>query len=136
LIKGEHEEIAEVLAELRNSLSDTDRDRDLVDELVTRLRELVEIHFRHEEHNGYLKDALERAPRLAGQADILIEQHEALLEEIEKLRILVHSGVESPSWWSRIESDFHKFASRLISHEHSEVKLVQEAFTVDIGTAD
>ena len=61
-----------------------------------------------------------------------------LVGEIEqqKLRLLVHSGIESPTYWAKIETDFGQFASRLLAHEHAENRVLQEAFTSDIGTGD
>ena len=136
VMQSEHKELTDLLTEVRAALTADDRDKNQVADLITRLCELVVTHFNHEERGGYMKEALERAPRMASQADLLLDQHEPLLEEVEKLRLLVHSGVESASWWTRIEADFHKFASRLINHEHAENKLVQEAYTQDIGTGD
>ena len=136
VVKSEHEELTEILDEVRSALAAVDRTKNRVEDLITRLSDVVETHFRHEEHGGYLKDALERAPRLSAQADVLLDQHDGLLEEVEKLRLLVHSGVESPTWWTKIEADFLEFAKRLLDHEHAENKVLQEAFTSDIGSGD
>ena len=136
IMKAEHQELATVLREIRSAVSSEDRNRNQVEDLITRLSELMEVHFRHEEEGGYLKEALERAPRFTSKAESLLDQHEALQEEIEKLRLLVHSGMESQAWWTRIESDFHTFSDRLLNHEHAENKVVLEAFTDDIGTGD
>lgn len=136
LMKAEHEELAKALTELRDAVGAPNRDRNHISGLLARLCDLVESHFSHEERGGYLKDALNRAPRFSAQAALLLEQHEALQEELEKLRLLVHAGVETPGWWTRVESDLHQFATRLVNHEHAENKVVQEAYTVDIGTND
>ena len=136
VMKDEHQELSSVLASVRAEVSAIGRDKKDLEVLTARLRELVETHFAHEERGGFLKEAIDRAPHFVTQAAVLQEEHEELLEDIEKLRILVHSGVESPAWWSRVEADFRSFAARLLHHEHAENKIVQEAFTVDIGTGD
>ena len=136
IMREEHEEMATVLHELEEVVARDGEDKSAVEQLTNKLAELVESHFRHEEQGGYLTDATSRAPQLTGKADILLEEHEALLEEVQKLCILVHSGVESAAWWTRIESDLHKFSSRLLNHEKAENDLVQEAFTQDIGAGD
>ena len=135
-MKSEHRELGSALANVRAEVASESRKKKTLEDLVTQLRELIEAHFAHEEFGGYLKEALDKAPRFTVQAAALQDQHEDLLEDIEKLRILVHSGVESPVWWSRVEADFRAFAARLLNHEHAENRIVQEAFTVDIGTAD
>ena len=122
--------------EARDALSSEDRTKHQLEGLFTRLAEILETHFRHEEQGGYLKEALRRAPHLITRTDALLEQHQSLSEQVETLRLLAHSGVESPAWWSRVESDFQKFASQLLNHEHAENNVIQEAFTEDIGTGD
>lgn len=136
VVKSEHEELADLLAETRDALSADDRNRHQIEDLVARLSGEVESHFGHEERGGYFQEALARAPRYTAQAEALLNQHEALLEDVEKLRLLLRSGVESAAWWTRIESDFHKFATELLDHEHAENKLLQEAFTDDLGVGD
>ena len=136
VVKSEHEELTEILDEVRVAISAGDRTKNRVEDVISRLSDVVETHFRHEEHGGYLKEAVERAPRLTAQAEVLLDQHESLLEQVEKLRLLVHSGIESPTWWTRIEADYHEFAARLIDHEHAENRVLQEAFTSDIGSGD
>jgi hemerythrin len=136
VMKAEHRELGIILGDIRDEVSAQTRSKTKLENLIGRLRELVEAHFSHEERGGYLKEALERAPRFIVQAAVLQDQHETLLEEVEKLRLLVHSGIESPAWWNRVESDFRAFAGRFMNHEQDENKIVQEAFTVDIGAAD
>lgn len=136
VVKAEHEELAELLDAIRGALSSAERERNQIEGLVERLSTAVALHFEHEESGGYLQEALDRAPRFTGQADSLRLQHDGLREEIEKLRMLLHSGVESAAWWTRIDSDFQRFASQLLQHEHAENQLLQQAFTDDIGTGD
>lgn len=131
VMREEHQQLTDLVSMLRDALSLDTRDRSRVEQLTSRLREVVETHFHHEERSGYLKEVFNRAPGFAGQAEMLLDQHEALLEEVEKLRLLVFSGVESAAWWARIESDFHKLASHLLSHEQAEDKVVQNAFAYD-----
>ena len=136
VVRSEHEELTDILTEVQAVVSANDRTKNHVEDGMTRLAEAIESHFRHEENGGYLKEAIDRAPRLAVQADLLLEQHDEVLEAVEKLRLLVHSGVESGNFWDRIEADFASFAARLLEHEHAENRVLQEAFTSDIGSGD
>lgn len=136
LMQSEHEHLRRSIQEASDVLKSPHRQRKHLNDLLAMLSEQVESHFRHEEHGGYLTDALARAPHLRSRAEVLQEEHLTLQEQIDKLHLLVHSGVESPSWWTRVESDFHVFAARLHDHEHAETQLVQEAFNQDIGTGD
>ncbi len=136
LMKSEHKELADVLVLIRDAVSARECTKIHLEDLVTRLCELVDTHFSHEEQGGYLKEALDRAPHYSAKAEKLLAEHRSLQEDVEKLRLLVHSGVESAAWWIHIEADFNKFASQLQIHEHAEVGVLQGAFTLDIGTKD
>ena len=136
MLQSEHRELAAALSQIQKALSQPDRERAQVTGLITDMAELVESHLHHEEEGGYFREALEQAPRLTLKAQALLEQHPALLEDVSKLGILAGAGVESEAWWARIEADFTAFAKKFVEHEASETRLVQEAFTDDIGTAD
>jgi len=132
VLNFEHEQLKELLSEIRESLSASDRTRNQLKDLMSRLSDLVERHFTHEERSDLMRKVLATAPRFVSQAETLLDNHESLLEDAEKLRLLVHSGVESPAWWTRIEADFDRFATRLANHEHVEEKVVQAARTDSI----
>ena len=136
LITSEHEELVRAVREAGDELASPNRERNRVNDKLIHLSEFVESHFRQEEQGGYMADALRHSPQLRARAEALKEQHEQLQEEIDKLQLLVHSGVESPHWWERVQVDFQHFAARLTNHEHAENQLVQEAFNRDIGGGD
>lgn len=135
-MRVEHEQLRHLLKEISAALKGNSRQQRQIDRLMVQLSELVESHFRHEEEGGYLKTALARAPHLAIKAEKLREQHAMLLEEIDKLGMLVHSGVESPAWWSRVEGDLHQIEVNMRHHEEAEIDLLQKAFSEDIGGGD
>ena len=127
VMKTEHEDLVELLQNVRNAITSKNRTRVELEDSISSLCELVEVYFSHQEQEVYFKKMLSRSPRLRSQAEILRNQHQILHEEVEKLRILAHSGVESEAWWIRVESDFHKFADHLMTHEQAELKLVESA---------
>jgi ABC-type transporter Mla subunit MlaD len=136
LMKAENKVLTEVLAEIQRVLGREDRTKNQVDDLLSRLCDLVETHFCNQEQGGYLKSVLEQAPGMATQARTLLGQQEALLNDLEKLRLLGHSGVESPAWWIRIQSDLHKLATQLLQHVDAETKILAGASSKDFGRGD
>jgi hypothetical protein len=130
-IRSEHQELCDVISDLKQVIRMPQRTQSQVVTLISRLRELVESHFLHEQQGGYLGDLAVKVPRYRAEAAALMQQHEALLEEADKLSLLVHSGVESPAWWVRVESDLQKFSTRLINHERAEDRLVHDAQGTD-----
>lgn len=135
-VHADHRELAGLLSDIRTEFANDERSKLRLEKLVTQLSELCEAHFRREEEGGYMKEAVQQSPLLATKASALEAEHEDLQEQIEKLRILIHSGVESAAWWVRVQSDFNNFAKQISRHESEENALLQEAFSQDIGTKD
>lgn len=135
-VQADHLELGALLAAIRKEFAAPGRSKRQLEKLVTNLAELCEEHFQREEEGGYLHEAVQQAPQLSARAKVLGDQHEPLQEAIEKLRILIHSGIESAAWWVRVQSDFSAFAKTISHHEADENSLLQEAYTQDIGSKD
>ncbi|MCA9236676.1 MAG: hemerythrin domain-containing protein [Planctomycetales bacterium] len=135
-VHADHRQLAGLLSDIRAEFDAEERSKRRLEKIVTTLSELCEAHFRREEEGGYMREAVQQAPQLSARARTLGEEHEELQEQIEKLRILIHSGVESSAWWIRVQSDFAAFAKQISRHESEENALLQEAFSQDIGTKD
>jgi len=135
-LQHEHAELGKALASIGRVLTVPHRKKAEMEDLIGQLADHVETHFHHEEDGGYFSAALKKSPRLTDQANILLEQHTALAEQIQKLRMLARSGVETDGWWKLLEEQFADFKARLLEHERKENELLQDAFGVDIGTAD
>jgi hypothetical protein len=135
-LQDEHVELNKALALVNAALSAPDRRKAVVVDLIDRLVEDVEIHFRHEEEGGYFRAVVARAPRLSEQADELQRQHAVLAEQGEKLRLLARSGMETESWWKLVEQQLADFRAQFADHERRENSLLQEAYDLDIGPAD
>lgn len=136
MMKQEHEQLARVLGELRHALHSDQRDAEAVTAWIVQLARLVKSHFEHEEEGGYMREAIEQAPRLSEQAENLERQHPVLLEKLSGLSNLAAAGDKSAPWWESARTKFDEFAKSFLDHEAHEDKLVQEAFTQDIGTSD
>jgi len=136
VVQEKNKELTESLEAVRQMVAKRTSGKLDLEESIAKLKDLLELHFEIEERGGFLGEIVESEPRYESQVETLLAEHRALLENFEKLRLLVHSGVESPALWARIESDFHKFVSRLLNHEHAEKQLLQCAYSDDIGTGD
>lgn len=136
VILAEHLDLADTFASLHSAIDRDDRTKNGMEDLVTQLSDQVDLHFEIEERDGYLREALEQSPRHTTQAELLLKQHDDLREEIEKLRILIHSGVESSAWWTQVKADIRDFSTKFFDHEHAEDQLLQAAYTDDLGAGD
>ena len=139
LIKREHGELKDLLSQVRSVIGEQQPDAQHSRQLICDLYERIQSHFHHEEADGYLSEALERAPRLTNQAGRLLDKHETLSELLGQLRNHVQrtvptDGPRVAAWWKELTDQFHDFSNRLLRHETEEDKLVQEAFNRDLGT--
>ena len=128
-IVREHQEIRVLLGELTAC---DDLPRTL--ELLRRLLALLRTHFRHEEAGGLREVVLETAPRLAGRADLLLQEHEELLARTAEMIEHCRSVLEGPV--VEIRKDVKALSDRLHSHDTAENELLSEAVLDDIGTGD
>ena len=103
------------------------------------LRDQLATHFSLEEFFGYFDDAMDVAPWLSSQADVLRVQHESLFREIcdladdaEKMLYRERSAVTL----QQLSLAFQCFQSRLKDHEEAENDLIQQAFCDDVGVGD
>ena len=110
-----------------------------VTELLGEVRDQLATHFALEEFFGYFDDAVDVAPHLSAQADVLKTQHEALFEEIRDLADEAEQwtyGESSTISLAYLRERFIRFHDRLEDHERSERELIMEALYDDIGVGD
>lgn len=91
-------------------------------------------HFETEERSGYLSDALSLAPQLQARADVLRNEHPAMVQVIDAIL----SAVESTAAPDLIKerTSFERLIADLRRHEQAENALVLEAFDEELGAGD
>ncbi len=141
-IKEDNIHLKELLAATSTALAqDTNtliRPRALA-ELMSRLRDQLATHFSLEEFFGYFDDAIDTAPRLSAEADVLRCQHETLYLSISELADDAENLLYGPvpdNALSALATRFQVFYEELTRHEESENDLIMQAFYDDIGVGD
>lgn len=107
-----------------------------VRERLAVLRDHLARHFEQEERGGFLEESQARMPRLSRAARMVLEEHPALLGDLDRLLERIGArdiGVEP---WRQAGRDFEAFASRLLAHERNENAVVQEGYNEDLGLVD
>lgn len=137
VMKEEHRELVGLMSQVRYAFRTHDRNTAAAKAAITQLCDSIEAHFLSEEEGGYLNEAIEQAPHLAARAEALHGQHATLRAEVRDFRTLAaRPGEPSEDWWQELETRFDSFTGNLLIHEAHEDDLVQEAFTLDLGTGD
>lgn len=135
-VDHEHRRIGQLFERISCSLSSGRSHLPVVRSLLGELSELLQRHFAREEEGGYYQDIVEMSPRFSSQVDELREQHGTLLDSVAQLRLHVNCAPDASLWWRAIRYDFAEFARLCREHEQQEHKLVQLAYTQDIGAMD
>ena len=81
-------------------------------------------------------DVVELAPRLESAVTTLRKQHTTLLDLLKNVNSRVQGRDGTPEWWDAIRAGFDTFVRQCGEHESHENRLVQEAYTQDIGAQD
>ena len=105
-------------------------------DLIKLMQEHLQEHFAFEEKDGYLIDAIERAPWLSDEADTLEEEHRAFINRLSDIQTRIEKFNSITDDFSEIVEDFSDIVSDLHKHENQENHLMLLAFTDDIGTGD
>jgi len=103
------------------------------------LRDRVAMHFALEEAYGYFEDAVSVAPRLSIAANRLRGDHESLYQSVCDLAEISERLVyDQPviGMGRLLAEQFGFFLEVFRQHEADECRLIQQAFTDDIGAAD
>jgi len=108
----------------------------VVAEMVSQAVEGVLEHFWCEERSGHLNVATERAPNLAVRAEALIREHEEMALQLRDIQRHTSAAEASTVWWQQLQDLWEQFLTRFEKHEDAENRLLQTAFTEDLGAID
>lgn len=141
-IKDDAREFRQLVAQASELLGPTNLfstdPRSIVD-LLARLRDQLALHFTLEEAYGYFEDAINAAPRLSEQAELLRNQHQTLfadfLKIVESAEQMLYEEADDAARESLARA-FHNFRADLQLHEAREHDLILAAFNDDIGAGD
>ncbi len=102
-------------------------------ELYKHLKE----HFDLEEDGGFMTPVLEAQPASAPTVKFLQDEHQVLLNELDKLvETMCQPACLTNPECEKLCEDFKQLMATLRKHERNEDQLMQSVYTVDIGTKD
>jgi len=126
----EHHEINGVLNQIAQI-----KDLDTLRPLLGGLQELLIRHFRTEEADDGLFDAIgTRAPRLAINVQECLQEHQELLAALEELTARARIGLGETMM--DIQGAAESFAQKLRDHEAKETELLNDSMCLDLGGGD
>jgi hypothetical protein len=94
------------------------------------LREELAHHFAEEESGGCLDYAVSRMPRLAGEAQLVENEHPVLLEELDAMLARLCLARPGELETATVKERFDAFVVRMLTHEARENQLVERGFNM------
>jgi hypothetical protein len=85
---------------------------------------------------GYLQPVLEQFPNWAGQIGDLASEKQILFEKLRELRVQLHSPVSYEVLAIEIREDLREWMTLWTAHLRHERRIMQSAFTLDVGCGD
>jgi hypothetical protein len=136
---AQHRELHDLLLEARGAFEVPAEGGDATRSARRRLellRDYLARHFAQEEEGGFLEESLARMPRLAAAARQVLDEHPALLMELDGLLDRLAARDIGGDAWQQAGRAFAEFAARLLAHERNENAVVQQGYNEDLGLTD
>jgi hemerythrin len=135
-IQEEHRQLMILLGQIGSALKERSGSIDEVIGLIGQLGHQLTKHFQTEEVGGYFVDALTEAPQLVDRANDLMLQHPKMTNSARKLAEAADPEEDPDRWWDQTAERFQALTEELRKHERDEDRLIQEAYSRDIGSHD
>lgn len=135
-IQNQHRQLKDLLGQIESALAERSCPIAEVVDLIGQLGHQLTKHFQTEEAGGYFADALYEAPQLVNRANDLMLQHPKMTKSARKLAEAADPDTEPDRWWEQTAERFEALQVELHKHEREEDRLIQEAYTRDIGMHD
>ena len=137
---AEHRELFTLIQSVRTALAEPGepsphRRADVLKSLRL-LRCHLRDHFSQEECGGFMEEAVTRIPRLSAAMRSILDQHPALLEELDRVIAGLEATPESLGSWAAAARAYESFADHMQAHERRENAVVQEGYNEDLGLVE
>ena len=134
-IRQQHERLHSLLEAIENRFRHEQKpSRNLVS-LLNALAVHLQMHFELEESDG-LSRLVHQKPRLSAAVERLLREHTDLQQEVNDLVTIAREDLAVNHDTANLAERFAKFHSKLVTHDHEENRLTQEAYNLDLGTKD
>ena len=128
-----------LLGDLRDLLEESKTDEQTSRWIAAVLDALLEAMPREMElksEGGYLQPVLEQFPNWAGLIGDLAREKQMLFEKLYELRLQIHSPDTFILLAQEVRLDLQEWMTLWAAHLRHERRLVQSAFTLDVGCGD
>jgi len=133
---ADHRTLQGLLAHIDRALAGQAATIAEVGDLLGQLGGRLARHFAQEEEGDYFADLMVRAPQLVVRANELMAQHPKMCTRARDLVVQFQAGQNPDDWWQETRRRFDAFREEMLKHEQGEDRLLEEAYTQDLGIHD
>ncbi len=90
----------------------------------------------NDDHGEYLGDVLEEYPNWSRQVDELHEERESLFDELYIFRNQIQQRRDLEEIAERLRFGLREWMSMLVAHKRHEARIIQMAYTWEVGAGD
>jgi len=90
----------------------------------------------NDDDGEYLGEVLEEYPNWARQVDDLHEEREALFDELYIFRNQIQQRRDLEQIAERLRRELHQWMIMLAAHKRHEARIIQMAYTLEVGAGD
>lgn len=128
-----------LLGDLRDLLEEAKTDEFTIRWITAVLDALLEAmpcEMELKSEGGYLEAVLEQFPNWAGQIGDLAREKQDLFDKLRELRLQLHSPDAFSVLVKVVRQDLQEWMTLWTAHSRHERRLIQSAFTLDVGCGD
>ncbi|MDA1017191.1 MAG: hypothetical protein O3A00_22380 [Planctomycetota bacterium] len=128
-----------LLGDLRDLLSEppTPMNRKWMAAVLDSLLETLPCEFAFkDEGEGYLAEVLEEYPSWSPQVDLLMAERDILFEKLQEVRSQLDARVRFAYMANELKHELREWMNRFVAFHRHERRLLQSAYTLEIGIGD
>jgi hypothetical protein len=128
-----------LLGDLRDLLEEAKTDEQTtrwITAVLDALLEAMPCEMEMKSQGGYMQPVLEQFPNWAGQIGDLAREKQDLFDKLHELRLQLHSPSDFSRLAAEVRQDLQEWMTLWTAHLRHERRLIQSAFTLDVGCGD
>ena len=123
----QHCQMRRLLERIQTSMQEQQMKLDTLARSLCELRDYLEMHFRHEEEDGFFNEIETMSPTFVSHVNELKSEHPQLLQLVDRMLSMIDSH-NNQAWWASFGVQFEEFLTQFMAHEQRENTLYHKAF--------
>lgn len=127
-----------LIGDLRDLLEEppTPMNRNWIRAVLDALVATLPREFAFKDEDGYLSEVLEEFPSWSPQVEMLVTERDILFEKLQSMRYQLNARVRFREIAAELKNDLRDWMMRFTAFHRHERRILQSAYTMDVGIGD